>query len=79
VIFDISTKKRREHEVFRRKIKEMGFLQLQKSVWVFPYRCEDEILFLAKQLGIVEYMEILTVQNMIHKKVLEKRFFHPDK
>lgn len=76
VVFDIVTKKRREHEIFRRQIKKMGFLQLQKSVWVFPYRCEDEILFLAKQLGIVEYIEIFTAQKMIHKKELEKTFFH---
>lgn len=75
VIFDIDSKKKWARETFRRKIKEMGFLQLQKSVWAHPYVCEDEVLFLAKQLEIVESIEIFTVQKMIHEKELKKRFF----
>ena len=50
LIFDIPTKPKiynKAREALRNKIKKIGFLQLQKSIWVCPYECEDEILFLA--------------------------------
>ena len=75
VIFDIDSKKAQAREMFRQGIKEMGFVQIQKSVWAHPYKCEDEVLFLAKQLRIVKSVEIFTVQKMIHQKALHTRFF----
>ena len=74
VIFDIAVAKRREREMFRREIKRMGFKQVQKSVWVYPYKCEDEVLFLAKQLRIEKTVEILTVQKMLHVDKWKKLF-----
>ena len=74
VVFDIPVKKNKEHVVFRKKIKELGFRQIQKSVWALPYKCEDEVLFLAKTLHIENTIEIFTVQKMIHEKELRKRF-----
>lgn len=46
VIFDIPEKKKGVREMFRRKLKELEFQQLQKSVFVTPYECRDEIDFL---------------------------------
>lgn len=74
VVFDIPVKKNGEHALFRRKIKNLGFQQVQKSVWAFPYKCEDEVLFFAKELRIENTVEIFTVQKMIHEKELRKRF-----
>ena len=74
VVFDIPVEKNREHTLFRRKIKKLGFQQIQKSVWAFPYKCEDEVLFFSKELRIEETIEIFTVQKMIHEKELRKRF-----
>jgi CRISPR-associated endonuclease Cas2 len=74
VVFDIVVNKKRERELFRKEIKSMGFKQIQKSVWVHPYKCEDEVLFLAKQLRIEKSIEILTVQNMLHREKWRKLF-----
>lgn len=74
VIFDVPVTKSRERTLLRLKLQELEFQQLQKSVWVFPYKCEDEVLFFARQLRIVKHVEILTVQKLVHAQELRKRF-----
>ena len=48
VIFDIPEKFKKAREALRMKLKELGFLELQKSVFIFPYECEDEINFIVE-------------------------------
>ena len=43
IIFDIAQLKRISREALRGKLKELGFRQLQKSVWVCPFDCRAEI------------------------------------
>ena len=52
VMFDISNIKKLYREVFRGKLKELGFYPLQKSIWVSPYKCRDEIDLLKDFLGL---------------------------
>lgn len=77
LIYDIPTKPKiynKVREVLRIKIKEIGFIQLQKSVWVCPYECEDEILFLAECYSVTKFIEILTVEKMLHENQLKRKF-----
>jgi CRISPR-associated endonuclease Cas2 len=46
VIFDIPENKKRAREALRKKIREMNFYPLQKSVFLTPYPCEDELDFI---------------------------------
>src|SRR3989344_3913087 len=43
VIFDIAEKNRPARDQFRRKLEELGFGMLQKSVWISPYHFEDDM------------------------------------
>jgi DNA-binding transcriptional regulator PaaX len=43
VIFDIPEKKRVSRNALRAKLRDLGFKELQKSVFVFPYECRKEI------------------------------------
>lgn len=52
VIFDIPEKYKRMREIFRDHLKTMGFYMLQKSVWVHPYPCFNEIEFLRQVYSI---------------------------
>ena len=52
VIFDIPSASRLIRDIFRRKLKEFGFHALQKSVWIFPYPCKEEVEFLREFLGL---------------------------
>lgn len=54
VIFDISQIKKLYREIFRGKIKELGFYKLQKSVWIIPFDCRDEIELLKNFFGLSE-------------------------
>lgn len=79
VIFDIPSKFNKvkfnkAREALRLKLKELGFFQLQKSVWVYPYPCEDEILFIANIFEVENYIEILIVEKMLYDNKL-KYFF----
>ena len=77
LIFDIPTKPKLYNlarEALRNKIKELGFYQMQKSTWVYPYECEDEILFIAEAFEVQKYIEILTVEKLLHQEKLKKFF-----
>lgn len=43
VIFDIPESSNTDRDRIRRLIKDIGFLQLQQSVWFHPMPCEDKI------------------------------------
>lgn len=51
VLFDIPEKKRQIRDALRDKLRELGFHEWQKSVFIYPYPCRDEIDF------IVEFFE----------------------
>lgn len=77
LIFDIPTKPKiynQARNALRQKIKELGFFQLQKSVWIFPYDCEDEILFIAEIFEVEKYVEIITAEKLLHEKKLRSIF-----
>ncbi|MBI2175391.1 MAG: hypothetical protein HYU35_01520 [Parcubacteria group bacterium] len=67
VVFDISTESNFIRNVFRHKLKELGFHALQKSVWVYPFPCAREIELLRKFLGAdkdqIQVMEVIKMEN----------------
>ncbi|MBP9698013.1 MAG: CRISPR-associated endonuclease Cas2 [Candidatus Moranbacteria bacterium] len=74
VMFDIPEKKRRFRDILRDHLKEIGFKELQHSVFVFPYPCETEIAALADLYGAKEYVRILTVKKIDNGDALEKKY-----
>jgi DNA-binding transcriptional regulator PaaX len=54
VIFDISQLKKFYREALRGKLKELAFYPLQKSVWIYPFDCRDEIELLRDFFGLSE-------------------------
>ena len=43
LIFDIGELRKVHREAFRGKLRHIGFQMLQKSVWIFPFPCQDEV------------------------------------
>ncbi len=74
VIFDIPNKFNTSRAALRDKVRELGFLKLQKSVWVYPYSCEDEILFIADCFKVEPFLEILTVDSFLREENLKTHF-----
>ncbi|OGH09017.1 MAG: CRISPR-associated endonuclease Cas2 [Candidatus Levybacteria bacterium RBG_16_35_6] len=59
IIFDIPEKNRSARDVFREKLKDLNFYQLQKSVFVTRLECREEIDFLKNNLGIAQYVHYI--------------------
>jgi len=54
VFFDIKEKVRMKRDALRGKLKELGFYQVQKSVWLHAFPCEREISLLKNFFGLTE-------------------------
>lgn len=75
VIFDIPAGSRMVRDAFRRKIKEFGFYPLQKSIWVYPYPCKEEIEFLREFFGMnKKQIQVLEINKVEEDKFLRKLF-----
>ena len=74
VFFDVPEKYRWGRDALRRKLKELGFYELQKSVFVFPYECEDEIDFIIEYYGIRKYVRFAVIENIDNDMHLKDRF-----
>ena len=60
VLFDIPETKRKIRDALRKKLKNLGFLEFQKSVFIYPYPARDEINFIINYFNIeynVYYLE----------------------
>ncbi len=77
LIFDIPTKPaiyNQARNALRKKIKDLGFYQMQKSVWVYPYECEDEILLIAELYHVQKHIEIITAEKILHESIVRQAF-----
>ena len=74
VIFDIPEKYKRAREIFRQHLKAMDFYQLQKSVWVHPYPCFDEIEFLREIYGLGIDVTYIVAERIEESGFLKERY-----
>lgn len=66
VIFDIPDKKKKSRDLIRLHLKQIGFLQMQKSVWVYPFPCDEIIKLIKNHFGMsveVVYMIVRKIEN----------------
>ena len=74
VIFDIPVKKQTARMAFIQKLKDLGFYMLQKSIWVHPYDCVNEIATLRKLFEIEAYVKIMKTEGIEEEYKLLKHF-----
>lgn len=74
VIFDIPEKKKKAREALREKLKNLGFLELQKSVFIYPYGCEDEIDFIMEVFEIRPYVRYMVVDSFTNEEQFRLKF-----
>ena len=74
VIFDIPEKKKRAREALRRKLRGLGFCQLQKSVFVFPYECGNEIDFIVEFFELRQHVKLVTATHITNEAELKLYF-----
>lgn len=75
VIFDIPERLRRTRNIFRIQLRSLGFYELQKSVFVYPYKCENEIEYLIEFYKLKRYVRFIvadSIDNELHLKQIFK-------
>lgn len=74
IIFDIPEKFYKARRALRIKLDELGFYPLQKSVWLYPYECRDEIDFIVEFFKISPYVRIVEAIGFDGDDFLKKEF-----
>ena len=76
LIFDIPENTRISREALRGKLKELDFAQLQKSVWVHAYPCQEELEMLKQFFSFADHHYIFIETNRLdgHEQRLKKSF-----
>lgn len=62
IIFDVPEKYRSARDSLRFKLYFFGFVKIQKSVYVYPFPCTNEIAALSNRLGIGKYVTIMIAE-----------------
>ncbi|MBI2024400.1 CRISPR-associated endonuclease Cas2 [Candidatus Giovannonibacteria bacterium] len=73
VVFDIPEERRKIRNALRTRLKNLGFHEMQRSVFVFPYACDDEINILVNVYGLKECVR-LAEATFFYDQDIRKRF-----
>lgn len=68
VSYDIPVENNKERDYFRQKLEDWDFKKIQKSIWILPYECREEIAVLAKSLGINQYVLYFNTTHIPNEK-----------
>ena len=74
VIFDVPEKLHRNRDIFRDKIKKIGFVQIQKSVYAHPFDCTKEITILSETLDIKRFATIMISEIIQGEETIIQHF-----
>ena len=74
VIFDIPETKKDTRETFRRQLRSLGLANVQKSIWVHPYDCRDQIFYLAGNMFIKPCVRYIVAEEITGEQDLKRRF-----
>ncbi len=74
ISYDISDKKKNIRDSVRFQLKRIGFIQLQKSVWVFPYDCPELIYLIKTEWKLKEELVYIRAKYISREKKLKEYF-----
>ncbi len=63
VMFDIPEDKKNARDALAQRLKNLGFYKLQKSVFIHPYDCKNEINILLENFEVKQFIRFLLVQQ----------------
>lgn len=77
VIFDIWERRRPVRLRLREMLKKIGFVKLQNSVWVYPYDCEELLMFIRTELKLGPSVLYIVAEGIENDARLRRRFSLP--
>ncbi|OGI61066.1 hypothetical protein A2814_02305 [Candidatus Nomurabacteria bacterium RIFCSPHIGHO2_01_FULL_38_19] len=74
VMFDIPEKLRQMRDSLRLHFKKIGLIELQKSVFVYPYPCSREIEFILEFYNARKHVRFVLAEKIDNQLHLMKKF-----
>ena len=74
ILFDIPEKFKKNRNSFAVGLKRMGFVQIQKSCFAFPFPCLDEVEVLADFHEVRPFVTFLVAESLEGSKILARQF-----
>lgn len=74
VLFDIPESLKSHRDAFTDRLRRLGMYQLQKSIWVHPFPCEDVVVTFAVQLKVEQYVTYIEASKVARESELMKQF-----
>ena len=75
IIFDIPEKNKKARRALNFKLNDMEFFPLQKSVFVCPFECDDEVEFVAEFFGVKRHIRKILAKKIENDEFL-KNFYN---
>lgn len=85
VIFDIPENKKIARNILRNKLNRIGFILLQKSVFIFPFECKREIDYIVTNFFIQPYVKYIVadiiegdddlIEKFLNLNILNSKMF----
>lgn len=74
VSYDVPKEKKSARDGLRATLKNLGFFELQKSVYLYPYPCSEIIEFIRELYEIGEHVTFLTVGQLENEEPYKEYF-----
>lgn len=74
VTFDIPENERLARNALRSKLKELGFYQLHKSVFIYPYPCLSEVQFIEEIFKVGPYINFIEARTIESDDYFRSKF-----
>jgi DNA-binding transcriptional regulator PaaX len=74
VIFDIPESNKRGRDALAAKLKNLGFIAIQKSVFVYPHDCKKEVDFIVEIFDLRPFVRFIVAEEIDIDLDLKSRF-----
>ncbi len=76
VFFDIPEDLKHRRNLLSRRLRWLGFQQLQKSIWIHPFPCRAELEALTEYIGVRKFVTYVEISQIDGDAQLRRRFTH---
>lgn len=74
VIYDIPEEFKQGRQDLTRKLRRLGFYQLQRSAWIHPLPCHDVVEKICSHYKVEKYVSYVEVTYLENQEKLKKKF-----
>lgn len=74
VLYDVPRQKKNLGDTIRRTIVNFGFLAIQKSVYIYPYQCFDQVEYIRQYYGLTDCIQYMVVEHIEYDQAYKTYF-----